>query len=525
MKTRSSYAAEESLARFNAWLADRRVEIDPAIEMRACGPEAGVSGGRPHYAVYANENREEGTVVARIPKEACLTALTTGIASTLQEFECGGALALVMAVMYERDVRKEDSPWRGYFEILPQREHLPVYFSRAELAELEGTELHASVAQDREFMTQDYEEVVRPFFAHVMADSGSPPPSRASFFDAASLVASRAFRVDDEHGDGMVPLADMFNHRTDGETIRIYGDEEAQEDDALIVAGGCAGACKGGCTASCEVAVTRARRREALDSLAIIAVQPLRAGDEVFNTFGTHGNAALLHKYGFCELDNKHGIVCLPAALVSDCVRGGEPAFIAAAEALGLSEALADDADAFFQIGPEGEGVLGDMAREGPLRAVAAWCCLEEEPAHRAALAKAFTQGGEGGEDGEDGGGATMGAVESLLGVLEARLALYPEDASSAEEQAHLAWGSGAKGQAPAGGGFAGAAAACVLRVTEKRVLEGAFLALVDELRSARRAMEKGSKGKGKQGGEERPAKRTRVVSGACYDARVVINR
>ena len=35
------------------------------------------------------------------------------------------------------------------------------------------------------------------------------------------------------------------------------------------------------------------------------------AGDEIFNTFGDHGNALLLHKYGFCEWDNAHGGVTI----------------------------------------------------------------------------------------------------------------------------------------------------------------------------------------------------------------------
>ena len=41
--------------------------------------------------------------------------------------------------------------------------------------------------------------------------------------------------------------------------------------------------------------------------LTLVAVAGANAGDEIFNTFGDHGNALLLHKYGFCEWDNAHG--------------------------------------------------------------------------------------------------------------------------------------------------------------------------------------------------------------------------
>ena len=41
--------------------------------------------------------------------------------------------------------------------------------------------------------------------------------------------------------------------------------------------------------------------------LRLIAVKTAKPGDEIFNSFGDHGNALLLHKYGFCEWDNTHG--------------------------------------------------------------------------------------------------------------------------------------------------------------------------------------------------------------------------
>ena len=41
--------------------------------------------------------------------------------------------------------------------------------------------------------------------------------------------------------------------------------------------------------------------------LQLIAVKAASAGDEIFNSFGDHGNALLLHKYGFCEWNNTHG--------------------------------------------------------------------------------------------------------------------------------------------------------------------------------------------------------------------------
>ena len=45
--------------------------------------------------------------------------------------------------------------------------------------------------------------------------------------------------------------------------------------------------------------------------MTLVAVKTANAGDEIFNNFGEHGNALLLHKYGFCEWDNTHGGVTI----------------------------------------------------------------------------------------------------------------------------------------------------------------------------------------------------------------------
>ena len=37
--------------------------------------------------------------------------------------------------------------------------------------------------------------------------------STTAYLQAASLTSSRAFYVDDFHGEALVPLADLFNHK------------------------------------------------------------------------------------------------------------------------------------------------------------------------------------------------------------------------------------------------------------------------------------------------------------------------
>jgi hypothetical protein len=50
----------------------------------------------------------------------------------------------------------------------------------------------------------------------------------------------------------------------------------------------------------------------------MIMVKDVSAGAEVFNTYGLMGNAALLHRYGFTELDNPYDIVNIDLELVTE---------------------------------------------------------------------------------------------------------------------------------------------------------------------------------------------------------------
>jgi SET domain-containing protein 6 len=164
--------------------------------------------------------------------------------------------------------------------------------------------------------------------------------------------------VDGDSGQGLVPVADLFNHRGGGrEHIHVTGDddeendeeedeegedededgegadgesdddededeeegEEEEEEDGLNVmkrpkiagpkvypdndtdAGG--GEDASGVPAV-HAGVPAVHADAPHGALQLVAVAPAAAGDELFNTFGDHGNALLLHKYGFCEWDN-----------------------------------------------------------------------------------------------------------------------------------------------------------------------------------------------------------------------------
>ena len=46
-------------------------------------------------------------------------------------------------------------------------------------------------------------------------------------------------------------------------------------------------------------------------TVQIVAAQPLKAGQEVFNCYGEHGNPQLVCKYGFALQRNPFNVICL----------------------------------------------------------------------------------------------------------------------------------------------------------------------------------------------------------------------
>lgn len=98
-------------------------------------PEEGIS-------VRALCQLKEGDVVAKMPKEACLTKRTSGAHEIIEGAGLDGHLGLAVAIMYERSLG-EESPWAGYLQLLPDQECLPLVWTLNEVDELLcGTELH-----------------------------------------------------------------------------------------------------------------------------------------------------------------------------------------------------------------------------------------------------------------------------------------------------------------------------------------------------------------------------------------------
>lgn len=160
----------------------------------------------------------------------------------------------------------------------------------------------------------------------------------------------------------MVPLADLFNHKTGAEDVHFtssyselhndadnenYGnhktgttkrtsshsgdeffcgnnlesshselDDDAHNDKHDNDNNEPTKACSRGESISGNYSEFSSVSGDDLTVLEMIMVKKVKAGSEVFNTYGSLGNAALLHRYGFAEPDNQYDIVNLDLELV-----------------------------------------------------------------------------------------------------------------------------------------------------------------------------------------------------------------
>ena len=395
---------------------------------------------RYHYAVYAKRDLAVDTpVVTAIPKAACLSARTCSVAETLKAARLGGGLALNIAILHERSLG-ERSRWAGYFAVLPAKGErtLPMFWTDRQLQTLQGTDLLKHVTEDATCMAEDFQENVVDGLC-VSHPRDFPPGTHTleAYMEAASLAASRAFFIGDECGEALVPWADMFNHKTDGEHVHVLGadDEDADEDeheDEHDEEEESEEESEEEDEEEEESTDTEEIIEPITGSLVIHVCAAARKGAELFNTFGRQNNASLLHKYGFCEPHNAYTNVCIDAQLVETIV-GGTKVRDAALE-LGVEL----ETEPYFEIEPDGhveEALLAVLGR-----------------AHRT------------GDAMDDPTTESPEVQASLREILERRMGTY-DDGGETE-------GGGEEGgDVPAGGGLVGAAAARTLRDAERRLL------------------------------------------------------
>ncbi len=299
------------------------------------------------FRVMAKRDLPVDQVICTIPKSSVLSIKNSCLSSLLDREGIGGGLGLTLCLMYEM-ARKQASPWYGYLQCVPEFENLPIFWSKDELRDLRSTNLTpGDIQQEVSDLRDDFQSIIQPLIKHkknkALFDRENGISGSQMTFElykrATSLVASRAFSVDDYHELAMVPLSDMFNHRSGAENVHMVcqgtvcpecGSEvqcehaigvEVVEEEGNVGEGKVEGneKCEG---EKNESDTTKAENNSSekvvvqAPVIEMIISAPVSAHSEIFNIYDDYGNAQLLHKYGFAHENNPFDTVTIPVETV-----------------------------------------------------------------------------------------------------------------------------------------------------------------------------------------------------------------
>eukprot|EP00842_Homolaphlyctis_polyrhiza_P006271 jgi/Hompol1/6645/HPOL_002876-RA len=252
------------------------------------------------------------TTLCVIPKDATLSVRNCGIADILEENGIGPTeLGLAIAIMFERS-QGPRSPWHTYLQTIPQREPIPIFWPQTLLSDLKGTRFAQMLNSTKTNLEDDYNEIVKPLvetYPEILKEG----MDYQAFLDAFSIVWSRAFHVDVYRGDSLVPLADLFNHKTDAAHVHF-------EANVYVYADSCPSSLYGSDEeddqSETDIMAADVAKMYGDDRIEMTIVRPCEPNAEVFNTYGDHSNAMLLQRYGFLEPGNPHSTLEIPSEML-----------------------------------------------------------------------------------------------------------------------------------------------------------------------------------------------------------------
>ena len=265
----------EETAGFLNWMKEDGAEY-PKLEMRQYNPI--------YRGVHAAENIRKGETILYVPHQQIMTldmAIKSPIGQLMEAKNLRGRLLspkhsfLSALVMQER--RKEDTYYKRYLEILPQQfDNFPIFYTEDEKAWLKGSPFIEQIDSKIIDIHTDYNLICLevPEFAQFPIEEYS---------QVRMMICSRVFgfNIEGEKAEGLVPYADMLNHKMPRQTSWNYSNT--------------------------------------LKGFIIVADAGIKKGDQVYDSYGNKCNNRFLLNYGFVNLNNEaDNEVALTVTLAAD---------------------------------------------------------------------------------------------------------------------------------------------------------------------------------------------------------------
>ncbi|KAF2159865.1 hypothetical protein M409DRAFT_70755 [Zasmidium cellare ATCC 36951] len=282
---------------FISWLEQNGATISDKIELADLRQQGAGRG------VVATQDLAEDEELFSIPRSSILTTETsTTPTDALQEID-DPWLSLIATIVLEY-LKGTPSPWKPYFDILPENFDTLMFWTDDELKSLEGSAVVNKIG--KEGADETFTEQLIPVIGKVIKKESLPGLSNEQLLALChrmgSTIMSYAFDLEnpaknredgweedssDGEGEegavlpkGMVPMADMLNADADRNNAKLFYDD---------------------------------------DKVVMKTLRTVKAGEELYNDFGSLPRADLLRRYGYVtENYAKYDVVEIPAELIRE---------------------------------------------------------------------------------------------------------------------------------------------------------------------------------------------------------------
>jgi protein-histidine N-methyltransferase len=168
-----------------------------------------------------------------------------------------------LAAYLLQEKHTNSSFWRPYMDILPTKyRNMPIFFEQKEMDMLKGSFVHDKIYDRRMSLKQEYEAICKsvPEFSDF---------TEWEFIWGRLVVITRIFGlvIKGKKTDGLVPYADMLNHRRPRETTWTFDDDQY--------------------------------------GFTIVATRNISRGGEVYDSYGRKCNSRYFVNYGFALEENE----------------------------------------------------------------------------------------------------------------------------------------------------------------------------------------------------------------------------
>lgn len=283
--------------KFVEWLAnDANVKISSKIEIADL---RALNQGR---CVRATQDIKQDEVLFEIPRDSILNIDTCKLSEKYPDAKetlfdgVGHWEGLILVLLYELKVCKEESQWWPYFEVFPSVETMNglMYWSDEELTHLKPSLVLDRIGRDSAHeMFETVKQLIQEF---KIEDESMKSISWDDFVYVASVIMSYSFDVEDYEAEDTENESRVDDDEGEEEIEIIHGGRPSVRQDKSLKS-----MIPLADTLNADTKKCNANLMYDELSLKMHAIKRIAKGEQVYNLYGEHPNSEILRRYGYVE--------------------------------------------------------------------------------------------------------------------------------------------------------------------------------------------------------------------------------